>query len=148
LAKIDPAACPRTDLVRLLGCPRMDVVRPALTLLEGGRSSVWPEQPPTVAPRYGASEKGLSSDEASPLTTNRLTLARLAGLKILYKNADALAVALAIPLLRDTNSIVRNRSFGLLKKLTGQEISQDDPRNWEQWWSEHEGSFQPRNPGR
>ena len=69
--------------------------------------------------------KLLSSAEAASLTTNQLTIARLAGLKFLRQNADAQAVALTLPLLRDTNSIVRNRAVTVLQSLTGQNI----PRN-------------------
>lgn len=144
LAKIDPGGIPRSELVRLLGCPKMEIVSQALTLLQGGQSSVWPAQPPTIAPGYQAREERLSSQEAAPLTTNRLTLARLAGLKILYGNADTQALALTIPMLRDTNSIVRTRAFALVKKISGEDIPQDDPVKWEEWWSSHWDTFQTK----
>jgi len=57
------------------------------------------------------------------------------GLKILRQNADAQAVALSLPLLRDTNSLVRNRAFALLRMVSGQDIPQNDPAKWEQWWA-------------
>jgi len=144
LAKINPDAVPRTDLLRLLGVPRMNVVSQSLNLLQGGQSVL--EIRPTTAPgTAGGSpwQKDLSSLEAAPLTTNQLTLARLAGLKILYRNGDADAINLALPLLRDTNSIVRNRAFGLLRAKTDQDFPQDDPAKWEAWWNANKSNFKP-----
>jgi len=88
----------------------------------------------------------LSSAEAAPLTTNRLTMARLMGLKVLRQTADAEAVALTLPLLRDTNSIVRNRAFALLHVVTGQDIPQDDPPKWEQWLAANKDTFVALKP--
>jgi hypothetical protein len=68
-------------------------------------------------------------------------LVRLKGLTILRQNADAQAVALTLPLLRDTNSLVRKRAFALLKTVSGQDIPQDDPARWEQWWAANKGSY-------
>jgi HEAT repeat protein len=136
----------RPDLLRLLGDPRMDVVSGALTLLQGRQALGWTYSPAGVAPRLPASREGarLTSAEAAPLTTNRLTMARLMGLKILRQNADAEAVALTLPLLRDTNSIVRNRAFAMLQTVTGQDIPQTDPTTWEQWWAANKDAFVAR----
>ena len=71
-------------------------------------------------------------------------MARLMGLKILRQNADAEALALTLPLLRDTNSIVRNRAFALLQTVTGQDIPQTDPSTWEQWWAANKDAFVAR----
>ena len=68
------------------------------------------------------------------------------GLKILRQNADAQAVALTLPLLRDTNSIVRNRAFALLRTVSGQDIPQNDPAKWEQWWAANKDTFVARKP--
>jgi hypothetical protein len=46
-----------------------------------------------------------------------------------------------LPLLRDRNSIVRNRAFGLLQSKTAQNIAQSEPEKWEQWWTENKASF-------
>jgi hypothetical protein len=75
-------------------------------------------------------------------------MARLMGLKILRQNADAQAVALTLPLLRDTNSLVRKRAFALLKTVSGQDIPQDDSARWEQWWAANKATFVPGKPAR
>ena len=71
---------------------------------------------------------------------------RLMGLKILRQNADAQAAALTLPLLRDTNSIVRNRAYALLQTVSGQNIPQEDPAKWEQWWEATKDTFQACKP--
>jgi hypothetical protein len=68
-------------------------------------------------------------------------MARLIGLKILRENADAGAIELALPLLRDTNSLVRNRAFALFRTVSGQEDAENDPAKWEQWWTTNKASF-------
>jgi hypothetical protein len=68
------------------------------------------------------------------------------GLKILYQTADAQAVALTLPLLRDTNSIVRNRACALLRTVSGQAIPQNDPAKWEQWWAANKDTFVAQKP--
>ena len=75
-------------------------------------------------------------------------MARLMGLKVLRENADAQAVELALPLLRDTNSIVRHRAFALLQTVSGQDIAQDDPVKWEQWWAANKATFNASKPAR
>jgi hypothetical protein len=143
LTQINQAAIPRADLLRLLGSPRLDTVSSALNLLQRGQSSGWGYQPLTVNLRFQppAETNRLSSAEAAPLTTNRLTMARLMGLKVLRQNADTQAVALTLPLLRDTNSIVRNRAFALLHAVSGQDLPQNDPAKWEQWWAANKDTF-------
>jgi len=71
-------------------------------------------------------------------------MARLIGLRALQLNADAEAVDLALPLLRDTNSLVRSRAFEFLQTFSGQDISRDDPAKWEQWWAANRNTFQIR----
>jgi HEAT repeat protein len=134
---------PRAELVRLLGTPRMDTVYRALAMLYGRCPPGWAYKFPMGCPRFPSTIATylLSSAEAAPLTTNRLTLVRLKGLTILRQNADAQAVALTLPLLRDTNSLVRKRAFALLKTVSGQDIPQDDPARWEQWWAANKGSY-------
>jgi HEAT repeat protein len=136
LVQINQSMIPRPDLLRLLGSPRLDTVSLALNLLQRGQLSGWTYQPRIVDPRLATPKETnrLASAEAAPLTTNRLTMARLMGLKVLRQNADAQAVALTLPLLRDTNSIVRNRAFALLRTVSGQDLPQTDPAKWEQWW--------------
>lgn len=147
LGRIGPDAAPRAGLLRLLGSPRLDVMSRALRLLQGPQSD-WPGLPPALNLRgeLRAETNRLSSAEASPLLTNQLTLARLVGLKILRRNADAEAVTLALPLLRDTNHIVRHRAFDLLRAVSGQDIQPDDSVKWEEWWAANRGGFTAREP--
>jgi HEAT repeat protein len=131
-------AIPRAELLRLLSSPQFEVVSQALSLLQR------PQPVGSVAFLSAALEARLSSAEAAPLATNRFTMARLMGLKILRQNADATAVELALPLLRDTNSLVRARAFSLLKAVSGLDISQNDPARWDQWWATNKAAFRPR----
>ena len=141
---------PRSELLRLLGTPRMDMVDRALDMLYGRCPPGWANVFSMGCPRFPApiATNHLPSAEAAPLTTNRLTMARLMGLKILRQNADAQAVALTLPLLRDTNSLVRKRAFALLKTVSGQDIPQDDSARWEQWWAANKATFVPGKPAR
>ena len=150
LSRINRTAIPRAELLRLLGSSRLDTMTLALGLLGGGQTFDLTGPPPIMDPRFPAPRKTntLSSTEAAPLTTNRLTMARLMGLKILSQNADAKAVALALPLLRDTNSIVRNRAFALLQTVSGQDIPQGNPAKWEQWWAANKATFNATRPAK
>ena len=143
LAQISQSEIPRADLVRLLASPRLDTVSLALNLLKQGQTAEFLAQRRLMDPPYPAQRNSnlLSSAEAAPLTTNRLTMARLMGLKILRQNADAQAIAFTLPLLRDTNSIVRNRAFALLRTVSGQDLPQTDPAKWEQWWVANKDTF-------
>ena len=71
-------------------------------------------------------------------------MARLMGLQILRHNADAEAVDLSLPLLSDTNSIVRSRAFTFLRTVSGQDFPQNDRAKWELWWAVNRGTFHPR----
>jgi hypothetical protein len=122
----------------LLGSPQFEVVSQALSLLQGAESG------DSIAFQSAALDGQLSSAEAAPLATNRFTMARLIGLKILRQNADDKAIELTLPLLRDTNSLVRNRAFSLLKSVSGQNIPQNDPARWDQWWATNKATFTPR----
>ena len=73
-------------------------------------------------------------------------MARLMGLNVLRQTADAQAVALTLPLLRDTNSIVRNRAYALLQTVSGQDLPQNDPAKWEQWWAANKDTFVALKP--
>jgi HEAT repeat protein len=141
---------PRADLLRLLGSPRLQTVSLSLNILNNGD---WPPRPTASWPPGQAatarSEKSpISSQEAAPLMTNHITMARLMGLKILEQNADATAIDLALPCLRDTNSIVRNRSFYVLRAVSGQDLPKDEPEKWDQWWAANRASFAPRQTSR
>lgn len=147
LTHINRAAIPRTAMLDLLGSPILDAVLRSEALLENN----WPAEPeflakaPAQPPCY---VEPITSAETVYLTTNRFILARLTGLKILREHADADSVQLTLPLLRDTNSLVRTRAFSLLRAVTGQDISTNDPAKWEQWWSTNKATFRPPKPTR
>jgi len=146
LSRTNGIAIPRATLLRLLSSSRIQTVSLALSLLDPGQTSLWRGQPETQFPFTKVREEKtrLSSAEAAPLSRNSLTLARLAGLKILQQNADADAIGLTLPLLRDTNSLVRNRALAVLRAVSGQDLP--DPAEWEQWWALNKDSFSSRRP--
>jgi HEAT repeat protein len=150
LAQINRKAIPRADLLRLLGNGRADTLPWALALMRGDQLQglaieSWSDYPLSWF-RLGVNQ--FSSAEAAPLTTNQFTMARLLGLSILRHNADSQAVELALPLLRDTNSIVRHRAFDLLQSVSDRDIPQDDPAKWEQWWAANKATFIATKPPR
>jgi hypothetical protein len=140
---------PRADLLRVLGSERVDTVNRALAMLYHRWPPDWSVTSLYLATRFLAPSvtNDLSSAEAAPLMTNRLTMARLMGLKILRRNADAQAVALTLPLLRDTNSFVRDRALDLLRTVSGQNIPKNEPAKWEQWWAANKNLFAESEPG-
>lgn len=148
LSRINPGDIPRADLIRLLSSPQFDVVSQALNLLYGGQSPGFGGTFAFGSPRSTSQPlppaTALTSGEAVALITNRFTMARIIGLKILRQNADAQSVELTLPLLRDTNSLVRNRAFSLLKALSGQAFLQNAPARWDEWWATNKTTFTPR----
>ncbi len=148
LFHINREAIPRADLLSLLGNSRLDTVSIALNLLQetdlSGRPAGMLGGDPWAERRI--EKNWLASAEAAPLLTNSLTMARLMGLRVLQHNADAKAVELGLPLLRDTNSIVRNRAFALLRSVTGQELPQNDPAKWDEWWAKNRDTFKTARP--
>ncbi len=148
LAEISLSPIPRADLLRLLGSPRLEVVSSALDILQQDQTLEFLARRRNMDPPYPARRATnlLSSAEAGALSTNQLPIARLAGLEFLRQNADAKAVELTLPLLRDTNLLVRNRAFELLRTVSGQDIPQNDPAKWEQWWAANKDTFVARKP--
>lgn len=134
LWKLNRDIVPREILLPLLNNAWTENIVVALKLIEGN-GRVQPELPEPLATAREREERKrwLTSSEAAALTTNRLSQARLMGLKILQRNADTKAVELTLPLLRDSNQVVRSRAFAVMKALTGQNISDTDPAKWEQW---------------
>jgi HEAT repeat protein len=86
----------------------------------------------------------LSSTETVVLLTNRVTTVRLLGLKNLRGRGDADAVELIFPLLADTNKLVRNRAFFVLREITGADVPENDPAKWQAWWTANKSSFRPK----
>jgi hypothetical protein len=66
-------------------------------------------------------------------------MARLVVLKILQQNADA--VERMLPQLRDTNALVRNWAFFVLRTVAGEDVSDKDPAKWQAWWTANKSSF-------
>jgi len=143
LSRTNGAAIPRAELLRLLGSSRIQTVFLALSLLDTRQAPLWHGQPQVQHPFTKAREENsrLSSAEAAPLTTNQITMARLAGLKILQQNADGDAFELTLPLLRDNNSIVRNRAFTVLRTISGRDTLEKDAAEWEKWWAANKATF-------
>jgi HEAT repeat protein len=80
-------------------------------------------------------EGGLSSEEASVLVHSPSPFARFASLRVLSKNADSRGIELGIELLRDREELIRVKAWQTLRKITGQHISYDQPKEWEAWWA-------------
>jgi hypothetical protein len=84
---------------------------------------------------------GISDTEVVPLLRNTDLIARMIGLRILYKNAKTQSVELALPLLKDSEKIVRARTAATLRALTGQHFTDEQADEWEKWWNENKTNF-------
>lgn len=122
---------PREDLLPFLSSPVSIVSATAHSMLRPG--------PPGSSDRRAT----LSSAETAGLITNSVATARLAGLKNLQEKGDAQAVELILPLLTDTNKLVRNRAFFVLRNITGEDVSKNDPSKWQAWWEANKSLFKP-----
>jgi HEAT repeat protein len=123
----------RADLLPILSSPRTLNIQLALRLIEG-RNQMEPfVEPLATHNQINDTNRWLKSFEAAPLVNHRFAEARLIGLRILRRNADAKAIEMTLPLLRDKNPLVRNRAFATLKAISGLELSDTDPAIWEEW---------------
>jgi tetratricopeptide (TPR) repeat protein len=88
--------------------------------------------------------EGITYDELAPIFKNPSAQVRLAGLDFLRRsfNADAKAIDLMIPLLRDPDKNVRDADAMVLRSFTGQDIPEDQPVDWEKWWAKYRPYFQ------
>lgn len=85
-----------------------------------------------------------SCEEAGPLLENPVMIGRVFGLNILHKADTRQSVEMMLPLLRDREKYVRDRTYKDLCALTGKsEIPQDKPEQWEEWWEANKSSFTP-----
>jgi hypothetical protein len=123
-------------------------VSQALSLLQHPqeRQGLVPSWSPFPFAGDATGKNWLTSLEATPLTTNSLTVARLMGLRILQHNADADAVDLVLPLLKDRYALVRSRALSLLQSVTDQDLPENDPKAWDQWWATNRATFGVRHP--
>jgi len=145
LWKMNQEAIPRANVLPLLNSSRFDTIVVAMRLVEGNGLLQRPLPEAEAAAREERLRaRRLSSTEATVLATNRLSQIRLASLKILERNGDEKAVELVLPLLRDPNSVVRNRAFATLQTISGENISENDPAKWEKWWADNKATFKPR----
>jgi len=128
---------PILDLLPLLNHPHPDTVAFVANMLRGGgRIRYVGHKRESLLP--------VASADLAPLMTNRFGNVRLIGLRAMQDIADATAVDLTLPLLRDTNSVIRSRAFTVVQEITGQNLSESDPAKWEAWWAANQGSFTPR----
>jgi len=63
------------------------------------------------------------------------------GLSVLYRNANKQSIELALPLLKDPERVVRMRTAGTLRALTGQHFTEGQPDQWEKWWAKNKTNF-------
>jgi len=147
LSRMRNERVPRDDLLAFLRSSRPDIVLIALAMIEQGNGV--PQARPESPGSFNADpvrHQELSSVEAEPLTTNQHAMLRFRGLDILERNADSEAVDLTLPLLRDTNAIVRWRAFTVMQSISGQNLSESDPEKWRQWWATNKSSFAAARP--
>lgn len=111
---------PREELLPLFSAPRMEVAGLAYQILK---------------------PDGVSPSEAKPLLQNPAWMVRLLGLRVLNEDCNNESVELAMPLLREKEPFMRERTCALLTLLTGQNIPADQPERWEKWWSENKATF-------
>ena len=67
--------------------------------------------------------------------------ARVFGLDILYRNADKQSVELALPLLQDSDELVRLKTAQTLRAMTGQHFTETQNNEWTKWWTENKTNF-------
>lgn len=128
---------PKSDLLPLLNHSNADTVAFAANLLRGGGRIRYVGESVESSPP-------VTADDLAPLMTNRFGNVRLIGLRAMQDIADSTAVKLTLPLLRDTNSVIRSRAFATVQAITGKDISNDDPAKWESWWKANQATFKPR----
>jgi HEAT repeat protein len=128
---------PRENLLQFFKLPDREAISLALAQLRNRNNNKV-----EVIPPGGIDEgAGISDAEAIPLLQNTDPLARLIGLNILYQNAEKQSVELALPLLQDRERAVRMRAAATLRALTGQHFTEDQPGQWEKWWTENKTNF-------
>lgn len=135
---------PRGELLQFFSVPDREVISVAVFQFRKADS------------RGGNLKYDISDEEAVPLLQNAEPLARMIGLNVLYKNAEKQSVELALPLLKDPERTVRLRTAATLRALTGQHFTEEQPEQWQEWWTANKTNFvvqlhpeelRPRLPG-
>jgi HEAT repeat protein len=76
-------------------------------------------------------------DDAKPLLANPKMEARILGLRILEGAGTGRAAELTLPMLRDREPTVRHEAWEVLHEITGGDIAENQPEQWEAWWEDH-----------
>ena len=124
---------PREQLLQFFKLPDREAISLVLAQLRNKNNS--------GMPAFINDGTGISDNEAIPLLRNADPLARLIGLKILYKNAEKQSVELAMLLLKDPEPAVRLRAARTLRALTGQHFTDKQADQWQKWWMANKTSF-------
>jgi HEAT repeat protein len=112
----------RADLLSFFTSPDYLVLNAAFTQLGGQHGEV-------------------SGDEALVMLQSPQIVARLLGLHALDQKREKQSVALALPLLRDPDEMVRLKAAQTLRALTGQQFSEDQADEWTKWWVKSKTNF-------
>ena len=91
--------------------------------------------------QLGGRQGEISGDEALVMLQSQQIVARLLGLHALNQKLEKKSVELALPLLRDTDEMVRLTAAQTLRSLTGQKFSEDQPDEWTKWWLKNKTNF-------
>lgn len=126
VAQLIPEMISRAEKLEFLKSPRIEEVMMGLRMLNQGAG------PSSLLERDVT--RSLTSEEAAPLAKHTLAEARLLGLRVLRRNADAKAIELTLPLLSDGNSVVRTRAFAAIKEMTRLNLSDTEAGPWKDWW--------------
>jgi hypothetical protein len=91
--------------------------------------------------QLGGQHGEISGDEALVMLQSPQVVARLLGLHALDQKPEKQSVELALPLLRDPDEMVRLKAAQTLRTLTGQQFSEDQADEWENWWIKNKTNF-------
>ena len=74
-------------------------------------------------------------------TDHEETEARLAVIELIKDTKSMVVVKCLIKLLKDKNKEVKDLSYKVLKKLTGETIPSTDLKQWEEWWKNNKNKW-------
>jgi hypothetical protein len=119
---------------------RLQVEIPREDLLSFFKSSDWEVLGVAFSQLTGQGEN-ISDDDALVLLQSPQPVARQLGLRVLDQNPGKQSVELALPLLRDTDELVRLKAAQTLRALTGQNFTEDQTNKWAKWWTQNKKNF-------